>query len=277
MCGVLDLLEIQKKKISNIICCFLFFICLLFSFNIVMILLGSSVLIQHDQTIAFDRVFMEPEHGRYVSTFITSLLVEKIPNFFSIHPNDFSCTYSAFFKSICTMIFCYLFSVSLFIFYKDGEDDCNILERLNIFSTKKGSFLKITFCLVYLLVFLSLFNDNYFFSSFAKYINSLENMVFFEYPMSMLLYIPFYSILLFYIVKNNFFKIDKKDYLFLFFITIFLTMTVELVIFPVMFTFSSIVLFYLLRFFKYKNEIDKLSFFNMFKVWICYVVFVLFY
>ena len=168
----------MKKKIFYALC--LLFV-LILSFYVVFITNRYNVLIGHDAGVFCNRTFLTPEHGRYISTFVTNLFVERLPLYFNIHPNDFQQSFAAPFKAILTIILCLLLTASAFVFSK-----------------KKFNPINPAFILIYILMFLSVFNNNYVCQYDMSYLRIAENTVFFEYPMSLLSYIPFLSFIAYF-------------------------------------------------------------------------------
>ena len=213
-------------------------IVILFSFVCVIYMLQYSVLIQHDNNIIFNRTFFEPEHGRFFSTFVSSLFAQRLPEFFKIHPCDFR-IYASIFKAFCVVLLCVLFSFSAFVFSKKKINEI---------------FFSPSFIIIYLTVFLCLFNGNFYFADyFNRYLNVLENMVFFEYPMSMLTYIPFFCII-FYSVINK--KMDHKHFICLIPLTFLVGLTIEMQNIPIMMSLTFIMIYLSVLRIKRRNIAD---------------------
>ena len=171
----------MKSKIFYIIC---FVVLILLSLFNIFYFMRYDILTEHDLCYVFYRVFLEPEHGRYLATFLGNIFTQRIPEFLNIHINDFQPVGTTSIKAFFVIITCILISNSGFLFNKKNF--------LNIFNA--------AFLFVYSLVFLLLFNCFFFYEEryMEIYFNILENTVFFEYPLSILFYVILMSSLVYY-------------------------------------------------------------------------------
>ena len=206
----------KKLKILWII---LFITAIIFSMFTVMYCLQYDVLNNHDMVFVYGRRFLDPEHGRYLSTFTSHILIEVLPEIFNIHPNDFSTSFIASIKGILIIISCLVIANTAFLFSKDNNK--NILK----FPVQNPCF-----TVVYMLIFLLLFNNNFFLNENRAYFAAFESIVFFEYPMSIVLYAAVMSIFGYYFINS---KIPNKITFIVFLILLFLLgITVEPVNLP---------------------------------------------
>ena len=230
----------MKIKFNNIYITSGIFIALLFlSFFVITYFLKYSVLSFHDYWLFHNRPFFSGQHGRYISTIVLNLLLQKIPDMLNMHPQDCNATINAYFKAflIIVTIICYTFSCFLF----------------NIKNSIKINFAHI---ILYLTLFLILFNNNYIFNNNRIYMCSFENAVFFEYPMSMLIYIPFWAIFT-YIYVNNI-ELNKLQTAIFVIMSVLLAINIEIINIPSL--ISLFVLFIIFLLFKQKGNWWKYSF-----------------
>ena len=209
----------------------LFILAISFSMWTVTYCLQYDVLTIHDLAYPYGRKFLEPDHGRYLAYFTSNLLVEKLPEIFNIHPNDFSPKYISIVKGFIIILICLIITNACFLFTKEKDK--------NIF---KFPICNPAFTILYMLIFLALFNDNFFFNTKLgiglHYFAVFENIIFFEYPSSIVLYTAVMSILGYYFIND---KIpDKKTYSIFLFLLFLLGITVEAINFPV---FAGFILF----------------------------------
>ncbi len=232
----------KKNLITLSLYYLLFGIVIIMSFIIIMSLLKYSHLRNHDFALFYNRPLFDGQHGRFVSVIVSNLMVQKIPDYLNLHPEHIHVTITSFLKS-CLVILCtLLYTVSCYIFSK-----------------KKLYIINFSHILLYSTLFLILFNDNYIFNNTRVYMCTFENAVFFEYPMSMLVYIPFW--LLFTILFVN----EKKDkypvYIIILSILSFLTaITIEIINIPTLISLTILSAIFLLK--KYKKSWWKYSYFS---------------
>ncbi len=226
----------NKESRLRFFCLILLFFAMYFSFAAVSNLLKYDILTLHDTIFSYGRTFLNPEHGRFIATYFNNLTTEVIPELLNIHPNDFQQIAIVPFKAVCVIVMCLLITNAAFIFSK---------RKLNL-----------AFVCLYLLVFLLLFNNFFFFNHYG-YCDVVENTSFYEYPLSLLLFMPFFSIIAYYFVNKIFPPI--KVYIILYILAFFLGISVDPVNVP-----SSLILlllgFHLIkdnkkRIFEYKKEL----------------------
>lgn len=226
----------MKKIFWGII---LFFV-LICSFLFVTNFLKYDILTEHDMVFSFGRNFFDPEHGRYVATFLNNLFSEIIPEYLNIHPNDFQPLFVAPFKGILTILFLLLMTNSLFVFSK-----------------KKYYMFSCEFILTYVLMFLILFNKH------NEYLYIRENAVFFEYPMSFLVYIPLWSYIVYYFVNKKF--PDNLNYSIILLLAFFTAISVDPVNIPAFFTLVALGIIFAIIYRKnsltLKNKLKILGFY----------------
>lgn len=200
----------KTSKISTIFCITIFGIVICLCFSLICYTLEYNTLIHHDQI--YNAGFLEAQQGRYLSTFISTLLNYRAPFFFNIHPNDFQPVYTTPVIAFVVCLIVFLFTNTLFLFNKS-----------------KNIFLKIEFIISYLILFLLIYN-NY----IAPYIFIHETTIFFEYPFSIIFYVLFSNIIFKNVIDNVIeYKFSWK--LLCFFILVFLSgFTVEIVHFPIL-------------------------------------------
>ena len=214
----------SKYIIPKIIHILFFLLVIILSFFCVVYFTKYDVLIGHDLVFSYGRTFLEPEHGRYIATFTNSLLTEVIPEYLNIHPNDFKPAFVSPFKGILLILICLLISFSTFIF------------------SKKRTIFQIIFSpantIIFLLVFLATFNNFFFFSNSYPYFAINESTVFFEYPCSFLVFIPFISLLAYY--YSNHINPNKNTFYILYFLAFFTAISIDVINLPT-FIFISII------------------------------------
>ena len=225
------------KKVSFWLPCFI--IIVLISIAVICYCLEYFVLIYHDLKIPYDRNFFNPEHGRYFGTYASYIFTDVLPTLFKIHPNDFQLTVVNPVKAVLT--------VFSFIIIADGAF---------LFSKKKYSVINIpfsnpAFILTYVVVFLALFNENFFSGAMEYYFMCFENEVFFEYAMTIWVYVVFTNIVLFALVKNNI--PQGRDYTVLLVFAFLLGITIETINAPVFVGLGLFSLYLLKQYFKYKK------------------------
>ncbi len=181
------------KYLHNILSVILFFSVISMSFLSILYLTQYDVLIRHDLVFSYGRTFLEPEHGRYLATFFNNLFTEIIPEYLNIHPNDFKPLFVSPLKAFLTVIICLFISFSMFIFKKE------MLSK-TIFSY--------AYTITFAITFLFIFNNNFFLKSQHEYFAISETTVFFEYPCSLLVFIPFMNLIAYHyankILPNKF-------------------------------------------------------------------------
>ena len=175
------------------------FVVLLISFINILFFMRFDILTEHDLGYLFNREFLNPEHGRYLSTFLGNLVTEKLPNFFNIHINDFQPIYSTSIKGLFIILICMAITNSAFLATKE----------------KISKFFNLSYILIYGTIYLLLFNCFFFFENreFEIYFNVLENTVFFEYPLSILWYTILISSLCYFWINKC--DISRYKYLLL--------------------------------------------------------------
>ena len=164
---------------------------ILLSFILIVYALQYNVLIDHDYVMSYGYSFMHPEHGRYLSTFMINFLIERVPYFFNIHPNIIEKLVIAPIKAVIIILFC-LFFANAFFLAKKGKKNPLSFEFSNI-----------VFIITYVIIFLSLFNCNYFFINEWSYFMTQQTTKFFDYPFNLLWWVILFNFLSFYIINPN--------------------------------------------------------------------------
>ena len=137
----------MKSKIFYIIC---FVVLILLSLFNIFYFMKYDILTEHDLCYVFHRSFLDPEHGRYLATFMGNIFTQKIPEFLNIHINDFQPIGATSIKAFFIIIMCILIANAGFLF-----------KNKNFFNILNPAFL-----FIYSLVFLLLFNC---FSTFGAF------------------------------------------------------------------------------------------------------------
>lgn len=190
---------------------------IIFSIFTIIFCIFYDVLTAHDLVFSYGRTFFEPEHGRYLATFTNNVLTERLPEILNIHPNDFQLIVINPIKAVLIIISCLYIANAAFLFKKD-----------NVLKLPASNF---AFTFTYILIFLLLFNDNFFFNYDSSYYSVFENTVFFEYPMSIFVYVFVLSICLYLFVKRE--QLSKTNYIILLIASLFLGTSVDPVTLPV--------------------------------------------
>lgn len=206
------LLSNNKTKIFKIVFSKLIFVSIILaSFAAILWLFKDDILLDHDLAYAFGRKFFFPEHGRYIATFINHILTENLPEVLNIHPNDFQTIFINPLKAVFTICIFLFFSYSLFIF-----------------SENRKPFFSLSFILTYIVIFLFLFNGNFLFflgNEYQAYFSFMENTVFWEYPMTFFMYIPFLLVLIYFYTRKI--HIPPNLYICLIIVSFLLSTSVE--------------------------------------------------
>lgn len=230
----------MKAKINYIYIASGIFIALLFiSFFVIAYFLKDNTLSYHDYWLFHNRSFFSGQHGRYVSTIVLNILLQRIPDLLHLHPQDCNSTINVYFKAFLIVITIMAYTFSCFIF--------------NLKNSIKINFAHI---ILYSTLFLILFNNNYIFHHNRLYMCSFENAVFFEYPMSMLIYIPFWAIFTYLYVNN----IDLNKFQTAIFAVMSVLLAINIEIINIHSLISIFVLFIILLFSKQKGNWWKYSF-----------------
>lgn len=183
----------------------------LLSFVSILLVFQEDILVDHDLAYAFGRKFFFPEHGRYIATFTNHILTENLPEIFNIHPNDFQPIFINPLKAFFAIVIFTFFTGSFFIFRQ-----------------KQKPIVTIAFVLTYSLIFLSIFNANFALwlgNEYQAFFNYMENTVFWEYPMTFFIYIPFWSIFIYFETKGKI--IPKNLYILTLILAFFICTSVE--------------------------------------------------
>lgn len=214
------------------------FILVVFAFITILFLQKYNVFIMHDYSdISHNRNFFNPQYGRYLATYINNIITDRMPDFFNIHPNDFNPAVMVPIKAVFIILMCFLYTHVGFIFSKKSFWDklCNP-----------------AFSVFFLLIFLTLFNENYLFVGRRIYLCTFENTVFFEYPMSLLFFIPLISYLCYYYVNKTI--PTKANYLILLLLALCLGETVQIVSIQSFILLTIFLIILLRKYLKNKDE-----------------------
>lgn len=180
-----------KSKFFNILNISFLALTIILAFLGIIFLTKYDILIRHDLVFSYGREFLEPEHGRFIATFFNNFFTEILPEYFNIHPNDFKPLIVSPIKAILAIMICLFISFSAFIFTQKKDKTPQIISNPS-------------FTFVFILTFLSLFNNVFFFKEEFSYLSIQETTVFLEYPCSLLVFIPFISyIAYFYKLKQH--------------------------------------------------------------------------
>lgn len=230
---------------------FVLFITILMTYFTVTYCIKFDVLLVDDLFYPFKRTFFNPEHGRYIATFINNLFTDRLAFFFNMHPNEFNTTVTIHFKAILIVILCLLFSNLFFIFKKEDDKKSNILNF---------QFSNPAYILAYIFTFLFLFNQPQIYDCTLLDL-AFTNTIFFEYPMSLLPCTIFFAIFTPYFIKN--FMPDKNNYILLLITTFFMGLTVEAVNLPLVIIFGFLALYF---FFNKNFKLKTLGLFAVFGI-----------
>ncbi len=191
------------------ICIFVFFATVFTLYTLTSYIYSYDVLYDHDLAYGIGRSFIFPEHGRYIATFMNSLFSERLPVLFNFHPNVFNELVTSHFKSFLVLLLVFFLTASAFLFKKREK---------SLLSTLFTNYASVVFLIS---MFVILISNQYFLSY-----EFMQNTVFFEYPMSFLPYIPFWSIIIFLYTKNIK-SLNKKTIFLLFSLCFFLGISIE--------------------------------------------------
>ncbi len=247
----MDFIMLKKEKIINFIFILLFFILIIFSYICIYNVLQYDILTKDDLVFSYGREFLNPEHGRYLANYTTSLLTEIIPEYINIHPNDLQPTLMAFIKGSLIILQCLIIANTAFLF-----------------SEKKFKFYNPAYIATYVVVFLCLFNIFYFFNNENPYFGIFENMVFFEYQMSIILYVILFSFIAYYFINEKYIH-SNWIYLFIIFISFCTGVSVDPVNVPSLFILILLGITLLLYYYK---KINKQSLLKVSGVYISYFI-----
>lgn len=194
----------------------LLFLIILISFINILFFMRFDILTEHDLEYLYNRDFFNPEHGRYLATFLGSLVTEKIPDLLNMHTNDFQPIYSSGIKGIFIILMCLVIANSGFLFKKDNSQ----------------KFFNLAYISTYVILYLLLFNCFFFYENrqFEVYFNVLENTVFFEYPLSVLWYTILMSSLCYFWINKK--DISIPQYIWLLLNTFLVGISVEIINLP---------------------------------------------
>lgn len=158
---------------------FIFISIIIVSFFTIIHFFSYSTFQNHDFWLFYNRTIWDGQHGRYLTTILQNILEQRIPDLLNIHTFDINLMITLKLKAflIVLCILFYLFSFELTNF--------TIKNKINI---------NLSHSLLYLTLFLILFNNNYIFNETRQYFCINENAVFFEYPVTMIFYIVFWFI-----------------------------------------------------------------------------------
>ena len=217
----------NKKILCWNIC---FIIVIILSMFVILFCTAFDVLTDHDLVFSYGRTFLHPEHGRYLATFTNNILTERLPEIFNIHPNDFQIIVINPIKAVLIIISCLYIANAAFLFKNE-----NILKPQTYNSA---------YIFTYILIFLLLFNHNFFFNSDRKYYSIFENTVFFEYPMSIFLYVVVLGICLYLFIKRE--KLNKANYIILLIASLLLGTSVDSVTLSVFAAWGIMALYFII-------------------------------
>ena len=217
-----------------------FFIVLILSFLLILYCFHYNIIVGHDLIYGYGRTFFNPEHGRYVATFINSIFSEHLPYILNIHPNDFQLMVTVPVKAIVIILFCLVFANSFFVFSKKENE---IL---------KFDFGNIAFLLTYLVSFLVIFNNTYFFFGIHSFFAATQNTVFWEYSCSLFYYVILFNLISYHIVNKKF--PNKKNYIFILIFAFLTGLSIEIINAPVFFTLTVLYIVLLINYKKFDKK-----------------------
>ncbi len=119
-----------------------FILVILFSVFIVGFCIQYTVQVRNSFGIPYGKTFLNPEHGRYIASFLVNLFIEKIPYITKIHFNDLLIYLNLFVLTPINITILLLVTTSFYFFQ----------------NKKQKSF--VLFALSYFLLFLLFFNVN---------------------------------------------------------------------------------------------------------------------
>lgn len=206
---------------------------LLFSLFVAAFVLQYGILNLHDYFIPHVRHFADPQRGRFLASFLNALFVVNIPGFFGLHPNDANIMITRYAKAFFIILITLIYTQSAFLFSK-----------------KKFDCLNPTFVVLYLFLFLSVFNQNYIFTGLREFFCTEENTVFWEYPASLLQYTLFWSIFGYFFVNDK--LMTKGIYILTIILVLLIGTSIEIVNFPTVYSLTIFGILYLFN--KNKNN-----------------------
>ena len=169
-------MNIEKKIII-----FLNIVIFLILFYVVFSFQKYFHLIYHDYFVPFSIDSLSPEWGRIPASILYRLTKDILPNFLSIHPQDFICTIEAGIKALSFISICIICSMGFFATAK---------ERFNIENAENIFLLPFVF-LFFSMPLLSMYQNNLFFGRMN------ESVVYFEYFFCFLFYFSFFIFLIY--------------------------------------------------------------------------------
>jgi hypothetical protein len=176
--------------------------------------------------------FFSPEHGRFLATFFCHFVFEDLPIFLNKHPLDLLISLVYPIHIVTISIFTIFLTFSFFIFSK--------------YSIFKNNF-KLSFMHSFVYLIIS------YYAFYSCIVISPES--FFEYMASLLVYIPFMSILFYFLVTNN---IPSKKLTILTSVLAALTaLTVEFINIPLLLFLSILLICSIVNHLKTNNNIEK--------------------
>ncbi len=200
----------------------------------------NAPLVGHDFFILYGRKFLNPEHGRYIATWLGHIFIERLPVLLNIHVSDLNVSVILGLKIFINTIIFSLISFGFLMFF-DKKDKGDVWIWL----------------LGYLASFFILFNNNFFFFSIW------ELTSFLEYVASLIPYLIFLLGIFYFYTKE---KIPTKPVFILILSAIFFSgITVELLNIPSFIFISLITLFVLIDYLKSdKTDVLKKQRLNFF-------------
>lgn len=168
-------------KLINILYIFI----LIISFSIVLYPLTYSIVMYHDITLSYTIPLHEKhiwgiliEQDRILSSTFIWWMGEVFPNILNINSNDFQSTITALIKSILSVYMFHMYCCCFFLSKKFVKD------------TKE----KVLWLILYVLLFLILYNNSYFGMGYSlPYLNLRETTIFSHYNVSLIIHLIFWT------------------------------------------------------------------------------------
>lgn len=208
----------------------------------------------HEIFIPYGKSIFQPEHGRYVASFLYNFLFEKLPVILNVHVADLRTTWIAVVAIFSSVVIIAVISYGVILF------------------SNKENKLKINYWIIfYLLTFFILFNTR------TEIFLHRDLIEFFEYPCSLIAYLPFLCMVFCFFVKDK--LPSDMEYVLFLILAFFTGITLEQINIPALLFLSSITLIVGIEYLKSKDNLflkQKLKVFSVALLVNC-ISFVLYY
>lgn len=195
----------------------------------------------HEIFIPYGKSIFQPEHGRYIASFLYNFLFEKLPVILNVHVADLRMTWIA--------VVGIVYSVAIISVISYG---------VILFSNKENKVKTNHWIIFYLLTFFILFNSR------TEMFLHRDLIEFFEYPCSLIAYLPFLGMAFCFFVKDK--LPSEREYLLFLILAFFTGITLEQINIPAFLFLSSITLLVGIEYLKSKDNLflkQKLKIFSV--------------